>query len=94
MRHILEKSRKNREDEADADGVEADGGEDDDKGSVHNGGSLQPTTSTSLPRTCPRSLTRCASEICVEWVGSLDGKPKAPGFDERAYFGQRVKGVA
>ena len=30
----------------------------------------------------------------VEWVGSLDGKPKAPGFDERSYFRERVKGVA
>jgi hypothetical protein len=30
----------------------------------------------------------------VEWVGSLDGKPKAPGFDERSYFSKRVKGVA
>ena len=29
----------------------------------------------------------------VEWIGSLDGKPKAPGFDERSYFSQRVKGV-
>lgn len=30
----------------------------------------------------------------VEWVGSLDGKPKAPGFDKRPYFAKRVKSVA
>jgi hypothetical protein len=30
----------------------------------------------------------------AEWVGPLDGKPEAPGFDERSYFSKRVKGVA
>ena len=30
----------------------------------------------------------------VERIGSLDRKPKAPGFDERSYFSKRVKGVA
>ncbi len=30
----------------------------------------------------------------VEWVGSLDRKPKAPGCDERSYFPERVKGMA
>jgi hypothetical protein len=30
----------------------------------------------------------------VEWVGSLDWKPKAPSFDERCYLSKRMKGVA
>jgi hypothetical protein len=30
----------------------------------------------------------------VERISSLDGKPKAPGFDQRSYSRKRVKGVA
>jgi len=30
----------------------------------------------------------------IEWIGSLDGKPKKPSFDKCSYLGKRVEGVA
>jgi len=49
--HILKKSREKREDEAYAYGVEADCGEDNDKGSVH---SEAPKEAAGRTRTPPK----------------------------------------
>jgi hypothetical protein len=49
VRHLFEEAREDRKDEAYADGVEADCGEDDGKGFVH--GEIQTTKMMGRPMT-------------------------------------------
>ena len=60
VRHILKESRENREDEAYAYGVEADCGEDDDKGFVHSGSKLTGFPSIKSPPVGPPTLSVAA----------------------------------
>ncbi len=45
--YLFDELRKNREDEADADSIEADSGKNDEKGSVHGGSMIVSIVSRS-----------------------------------------------